>query len=148
MRKPHGPHNGRSQRDNIALEYILLGDLRDLLEEPFNNETRRWLLAVLGSLLDTMPNDGDGDSSEYLGEVLEEYPNWSRQVDNLHRERELLYAELDQYREQIQQRDNIEEVAQRLQNELRRWMATLAAHKRHETRLLQMAYTLEIGAGD
>lgn len=148
MRKPHGPHNGRSQRDNIALEYILLGDLRDLLEEPFNNETRRWLLAVLGSLLDTMPNDGDGDSSEYLGEVLEEYPNWSRQVDNLHRERELLYAELDQYREQIQQRDNIEEVAQRLQNELRRWMATLEAHKRHETRLLQMAYTLEIGAGD
>ncbi len=41
--------------DYTALEYILLGDLRDLLEEPADHFTRSWLVAVLDALLDTLP---------------------------------------------------------------------------------------------
>jgi len=143
FRKPE-----RSNRDNLALEYILLGDLRDLLEEPPTAETRRWLLAVLNALLDTLPSDMNDDGGEYLAEVLEEYPNWYRQVDELHEEREALFDELYAFRNQIQQRGNLRDVAARLQYELRDWMAMLTAHKRHENRLIMMAYTMEVGAGD
>jgi len=132
----------------MALEYILLGDLRDLMEQPLNNEIRRWLLAVLGALLDTLPNDSSDGNEEYLGEVLEEYPNWSRQVDELHRQREQLFGQLEQFRNQVLQRRDLDQIALQLQCELREWMVTLTAHQRHEARLLQMAYTLEVGAGD
>jgi hypothetical protein len=138
----------RSNRENLALEYILLGDLRDLLEEPPNRDTRRWLLAVLNALLDTLPSDMNDDGSEYLGEVLEEFPNWSRQVDVLHEQREELFDELYLFRNQIEQRRDLDEIAERLRQELRQWMTMLTAHQRHETRIIQMAYTMEVGAGD
>jgi len=35
----------------IGLDYLLLGDLRQLLEEPRSRENRRWLLAILDRLL-------------------------------------------------------------------------------------------------
>jgi len=148
MSNSYGRQNRRSNEDNMALEYILLGDLRDLLEEPPNRDTRRWLLAVLNALLDTLPSDMNDDDGEYLGEVLEEYPNWARQVDDLHEEREALFDELYIFRNQIQQRRDLEQIAERLRRELHQWMIMLAAHKRHEARIIQMAYTLEVGAGD
>ncbi len=148
MSSSYQPHPRRSDQDNMALEYILLGDLRDLLEEPPNRDTRRWLLAVLNALLDTLPSDINDDHGEYLGDVLEEYPNWSRQVDELHEERESLFDELYIFRNQIQQRRDLEEIAERLRFGLREWMSMLVAHKRHEARIIQMAYTWEVGAGD
>src|SRR5579872_2956860 len=54
-----------------SLEYILLGDLRDLLEEPVDDESRKWLLAVLDTLLDTLPREFDlEDEDGYMSEVL------------------------------------------------------------------------------
>ncbi|MCA9032679.1 MAG: hypothetical protein KDA66_17810, partial [Planctomycetaceae bacterium] len=41
----------------IELEYILLGDLRDLLEEAPSKETSRWLTAVLDVLLEKIPEE-------------------------------------------------------------------------------------------
>jgi hypothetical protein len=35
----------------FGLEYLLLGDLRQLLEEPPSRESRRWMLAILDRLL-------------------------------------------------------------------------------------------------
>ena len=41
-----------------AYQYLLLGELRLLLEEPADNdETRRWLLAVLDRLLARFPRE-------------------------------------------------------------------------------------------
>src|SRR5262245_36103537 len=59
-----------------VLEYLLLGDLRDLLEEPPDTETRRWLLAVLEELLNLLPNEFEfEDQGGYLSEVREQFPN-------------------------------------------------------------------------
>ena len=37
------PREVRLLEQYTSLEYILLGDLRDLLEEPPDDESRRWL---------------------------------------------------------------------------------------------------------
>ena len=71
-----------SPRDAYArssvLEYLLIGDLRDLLEETPDDETRRWLLAVLEELLDLLPNEFEyEDQGGYLADVCEQNPNWS-----------------------------------------------------------------------
>ena len=78
-------------RYTSALEYILLGDLRDVLEEPANRHTRGWLVAVLDALLDTLPREmAIKEASGYLNEVLDEYPSWYRHVEDLQNEERLL----------------------------------------------------------
>src|SRR5579872_2003110 len=82
-----------------SLEYILLGDLRDILEEPPDVESRHWLLAVLDALLETLPREFDLEDDEgYMSEVLARYPSWSGQVERLHRDHESLFTKLTELR--------------------------------------------------
>ena len=39
------------------LEYLLLGDLREMLEEPFTPQGRNWTVAVIDTLLDMLPRE-------------------------------------------------------------------------------------------
>ena len=132
-----------------SLEYILLGDLRDLLEEPSDDETRRWLLAVLDTLLDTLPREFDlEDEDGYMAEVLERYPSWSAQVERLHRDHEILFSKLKELRGRIERNSWVAPIANEVRRDLRDWILKLIAHHRSETRLVQTAMNLEVGAGD
>ena len=140
----------RSLEDSLQLEYLLLGDLRELLEEPLeDDETRRWLSAVVGQLLETLQcefrlQDADG----YMSEVLEVWPNWSGHVDRLRSEHHTLCSRLGQLRYRLSEALPLAEVAELLRHQLRDWMATFTAHRRHETRLVQYAFNFDSGAGD
>ncbi|MFN0056469.1 MAG: hypothetical protein ACKV0T_30345 [Planctomycetales bacterium] len=132
-----------------TLEYILLGDLRDLLEEECDSENRRWLLAVLDALLETLPREFDLEDEEgYLAEVLVRFPSWSRQVERLHGDHQRLFSKLKELRGRIERDDWIAPIANEVRRELRDWMLTVIAHHRNETRLMQTAMNLEVGAGD
>ncbi len=138
-----------SLEDYTALEYILLGDLRDLLEEPADQFTRSWLIAVLDALLDTMPREmALKESSGYLSEVLDEYPSWYRHVEDLQNEQRLLVLSLQALRDRLDTSGPYERDAVRVNSTVRQWMTRLVAHRRHETRLLQTAMNLEVGCGD
>lgn len=142
--------DGRLLEEYVALEYILLGDLRDVLEEPADEESRKWLVAILDALLDAMPREyelkcrGGG----YLCEVLEQYPNWSPEVDNLREEREYLYSHLRRLQSCIREAFPFDHVAARVRRELHVWMKGFLAHHRHERRLMFNAFTVEVGCGD
>jgi len=132
-----------------SLEYILLGDLRDILEEFPDGESRKWLLAVLDSLLETLPRqfileDEDG----YMSEVLERYPSWSPQVERLHRDHDELFAKLKELRGRIERNTWVAPLATEIRRDLRDWILKLIAHHRSETRLIQTAMNLEVGTGD
>jgi hypothetical protein len=138
-----------SLEDYTALEYILLGDLRDLFEEPADQFTRRWLVAVLDALLDTLPREmALKESSGYLNEVLDEYPSWYRHVEDLQNEQRLLVLSLQALRDRLESAGPYERDAVRVNSAVRQWMNRLKAHRRHETRLLQTAMNLEVGCGD
>lgn len=135
--------------DYAALEYILLGDLRDLLEEPADAVTRRWLLAVIDMLLNTLPRKAALQAEDgYMFEVLEQYPNWSDQVDELRREKQAVFAKLRHLRDRLNEKVPFEAVASEVRTSLRDWMARLTAHYRHERRIVQTAFNLEVGTGD
>lgn len=140
---------GQLLGEYAALEYILLGDLRDLLEEPADKETCRWLLAVLDALLDTLPREMElQEQGGYMEEVLEQYPNWSDQVDQLQHEKRALYVKLRQLRDGISREHRYSKIAEEVRTGLRDWMSSLAAHHRHERRILQTAFNLDVGTGD
>ncbi|MDA0832074.1 MAG: hypothetical protein O2955_03740 [Planctomycetota bacterium] len=131
------------------MEYLLLGDLRDLLEDVPNEMTRRWMLVVLDALLETLPRNIQlKEEDGYLSEVIEAFPNWSDQVDALRREHDILFGKLRRLRERIVHRAHFTDIADATRNDLKEWIQTLVAHHRHETRLLQTALNLEVGIGD
>lgn len=132
------------------LEYLLLGDLRELLEQPLNDdEDRRWLVAVLDELLETLECEfcleEDGG---YMTDVLDIWPNWSGQVDRLFSEHETLCSQLKRLRYRLAEALPLKEVAESLRHQLRDWMTTLTAHHRHENRLIQEAFVFDVGTGD
>ena len=45
------PHFRISDSQNRVLEYLLLGDLRQILDEPASTQTSSWLLATLDMIL-------------------------------------------------------------------------------------------------
>lgn len=136
-------------QEYASLEYILLGDLRDLLEEPSDDLTRKWLRAVLDALLDTLPRKFElQDEGGYLSEVLEQYPNWSGQVNELRHKQQAIYAKLSRLRGRVAESVPYEEMADNLSNDLRQWMQSLQAYHRHERRMVQTAFNLEVGGGD
>ena len=132
-----------------TLEYVLLGDLRDLLEDPADPLLRRWLQAVLDALIDTLPyqfylQEEDG----YLADVVELQPNWTHQVEQLQLQHDDLFDQLKQLRERVQGDGPFGEIIEPLRADLRNWMNAVLAHHRHERRLMQAAWNLEIGRGD
>jgi hypothetical protein len=130
-------------------EYILLGDLRDLLEDPPNDETRAWLMAVLEALLDTLPKEFALKSRDgYLSVVLDEFPSWDRQVARLETQYVSLYRQLRVLRDRLVTRRRLEDVAERLRCELEEWMDAFVGLHRDERNLVLEAVTLECGAGD
>jgi hypothetical protein len=143
------PMMGSRLQEYGALEYILLGDLRDLLEEPANRHTRVWLIAVLDALLDTLPREmALKEASGYLNEVLDEFPSWYRHVEDLQNEQRLLFLALQALRDRLGTSEPYQHDAARVQSQLRQWMNRLVAHRRHENRIVQTAMNLEVGAGD
>lgn len=147
MTENTSPNTGLAEY--IALEYILLGDLRDLLADPDDENTGAWLIAVLDALLDTLPREFRLKSEGgYLNEVLEQYPSWSNQIDDLRDEHLALYRKLHELRRYVAGESEQHGIAATLQEDLRRWMNRFTAHQRHERRLVQQAFTLEVGVGD
>jgi len=136
-------------RQYTELEYILLGDLRELLQAPDKTDTSLWMLSTLDALLETMPIEFElKQSGGYLQEVVDEHPNWQPLVSRLEREHYDLCIRLSELRETVARAAPFISLAEQIDADLRDWMNQLAAHNRHEIRLIQTAVNLEVGVGD
>lgn len=129
-----------------VLEYLLIGDLRDLLEEPADSETRRWLLTVLEELLDLLPNEFEfEDQGGYLAEVCEQFPNWTNEVERLHQQHDDLYFKLLDLRNRISLEESFDYIAAEVKPQLRQWIENVQRHRDKEQQLVVDAYDLTIG---
>jgi hypothetical protein len=139
-----------SLRRISELEYILIGDLRDLLESPIDDQNLRWISAVLDALLETRPKQFELKQQQggYLQEVLEVHPNWECHVVTLEVEQAQMCDRLRQLRAELPDAVKVEFLARTLRMELKGWMQAFVAHNRRESRLLQTAMNLEVGCGD
>jgi hypothetical protein len=132
-----------------TLEYILIGDLRDLLEEPANAETKHWMETILDALLETLPREFEiRESGSYLQHVVETYPRMEHQVLQLKSEHVMLVRRLKELRKALIRKVPFQSICGRVQEDLKLWMRQLNSHNHHESRLLQEVVNQELGAGD
>ena len=131
-------------------QYLLLGDVRDLLDETPDDSNKKWLMAVLDVLVDLMPHERHlhETSGGYMKEVLDEFPNWYRLVMRLHLKKLHLHYALRDLRDRLRREASWVAVADQLSCELRDWMDLFQQLHKAESSLIVEAVMLDVGAGD
>ena len=131
-------------------QYLLLGDVRDILDETPDESNKRWLLEVLNVLVELMPRERylHDQSGGYMSEVLEEFPGWSRQVMQLHLKKLQLDYILRECRDHVRREASWVAVADQLSAELRDWMQMFRELHQAEASLVMDAMLLDVGSGD
>ncbi len=131
------------------MQYILLGDLREVLESRPGLAERNWMLTILDALLDTLPTHFSlKEEGGYMTEVVEAFPYWEPTVERLRSEHKPLVKTLDELRTRVAEGSQYKQVAQVVCDDLDSWMKRLQQHERTECRLFQDSVNLEVGVGD
>lgn len=128
------------------LIYILVGDIVDLLDEPANEQTCRWLSAVLDTLLDKLPEEYTLKSEDgYLSDVLDTFPAWQSQVELLEEQNFILMRELRRLRRTVCTDSDFRKIADEVRVGLMDWIGRYQSHHERERDLIQQAANLVIG---
>lgn len=130
-----------------ALEYLLLGDLRELLEEPETEETRHALPVLLNGLLDNRLHysqlTGNGAS---LSGMLEKWTNLQSDIELLRCEKATCYSALETLRSQILRGLPSATTTNNLRHDVQHLMRLVVAIHQHEPRPVQTAFNF-VSAG-
>ena len=127
-------------------ESMLLSDLLRLLDQPSSEHTRQSLLAVLDCLLASLPYHLELACLDgYLQEVVRLRPNWHRQVEALHGANIWCISELRDLRDNIDDEQSSATIDTKESGDIDDWIRSLVSIRGQESRLLQTAFTLDIG---
>ena len=133
-------------KESYDLEYLLIGDIRTLLNEEFDLQTRSSLLVLLTRLIQNLPNVLDLTSDEgYLNAVLVRRPNWTRKIKALYQANMDCVASLSLVRDWIEKETPADSISKENEQRLKHWIKSLAAIRCRESTMLQEAFTLDIG---
>lgn len=136
-------------RQCTALESLLLDDLRELLEEPFEQEESRWLPSVLEILCETIDREfALAERGGYLSDVLERFPTWERRVEELRDEHRRLRNKLARLAEAFERSSAGVKLPRRLRDRFHQWIEQYTVHRRTESDLLHEALVLDVGEGE
>jgi hypothetical protein len=128
------------------LERQLLRDLRRLLAEGQTAQTRPSILEILERLLGNLTRQfALACEGGYLSEVVCEWPNWHREVEALHGANGTCFTALDELRIHVGRKPPFAPIPSHLNENLRQWIQSVMSIRGHETRLLQKAFTLDLG---
>lgn len=96
--------------ESWTLEYLLLGDLVELLQEPYDEENRRWLLVVLDGLLDAIPAEGRLDRLRWFQSFFRHSESLQTALIRMELEYEELIFQLRKLRNRVAWRLSLLEV--------------------------------------
>lgn len=131
------------------LDTLLLDELADLLNESVDNESTAWLQSTLSVMCQTVDREFElEDDDEYLGTVVEEFPNWFDRVQALRLQRDQLQNRLHGMRRQLASLSGSERLVRRWRDTFRQWILEYSQHRRAERDLLQEALITDVGVGD
>ena len=129
-----------------ALEYLLLGDLRELLEEPETAQTRHALPVLLNGLLDNRLHHSQlKGNGACLSDVLEKWPNRQSDIDLLRCEKATCYSALETLRSQILRGLPSATITNQLRHDVQHVLRLVVAIHQHETRPVQTAFNFDVG---
>ena len=119
-----------------TLEYLLLGDLADLLSEKYDDENRRWIQVVLEGLLDAIAAE---KRSERFRRLRAAYPDSSGMLQSLTQlelEHDAMIVQLQRLRNRVAWRLSLlDVVGAEVVRDLKRWLVTFQNFCQRDHRL-------------
>ena len=136
----------RALTDCQKTESRLIGELGKLLDQPSTALTRQTLLAILNRLLDNLRLHLELASyGGYLTEVRRLRPNWQQQVKELLGANVRCLATLHELCDHIRHESPPGTIDTTESGEIEIWIRSLKSIREHECRLLQGAFTIDVG---
>jgi len=119
-----------------TLEYLLLGDLTDLLSEGYDEENRKWILVVLDGLLDAIPAEKRRERFSKLRAAYPDSPGMLQSLTQLESEHDAMIYQLQRLRNRVAWRLSLlDVVAAEVVRDLTRWLVTFQNFCQREHRL-------------
>jgi len=129
-----------------AMTWLLVGDLREMLQDHLDPDALRWLTPVLDALIESLCEQCDLQRDDGLyGDVLEPFPQWYPAVERVRSEQKSLCRSLRMLRHRIDAQLPYTRLAAELESELAAWVQHLIENRRSERELMQRALYTEIG---
>lgn len=123
-----------------TLEYLLLGDLVELLEEAYDDENRKWLLVVLDGLLDAIPAEGRLEKLEKLKACFPYSTAVQSSLTRMELEHDDLIFQLRKLRNRVAwQFSVIDILAAEVCSDLKCWLKSFRRFSEREARLRRQA---------
>jgi hypothetical protein len=130
---------GRTEPEQLQL-------LEDFLSRPQHEQTTRRLLSILDQFAAAAMRDTRVDEDRgYLGDVLVDAPESSREVEGMRCAGDAGNVRLDELREQVRRQPPDAGVSEELRRQLSDWVQTLAVHRRDENRVINESLNRDTG---
>jgi hypothetical protein len=129
-----------------SMTWLLVGDIREMLQDRLDGDAIRWLRPVLDALIDALCEwEACDDSTGFFDDVLEPCPELSPRVAQIQCEQIQLCARLRELRARLELRQSVSRLVQALQADLAEWVQLMTDNARRERELLQSVWYTEIG---
>lgn len=129
-----------------TLTWLLVGDIREMLQDHLDEEALKWLRPVLDSLIGSMCEESEQTGEEsWYGSFIEPCPHLSSKVAEIEAEQAELCKSLQGLRHSIERELPLAKLAAEIEAELASWVNLMIRHSRRERELMQDAWYTEIG---
>ena len=137
---------GSQPQQCTTLTWLLVGDIREMLQDHLDDEAIRWLKPVLDALISAMCEQSELTSQEgWYDDLLGTFPQFISRVAGIEAEQNELCRSLRELRNGIERDIPLQRLAAELEAGLRDWVLLMTRHSRRQTVLLQDAWYTEIG---
>jgi hypothetical protein len=137
---------GSRPQQCITLTWLLVGDIREMLQDHLDEEAIHWLKPILDSLIGAMCEQSELTNREgWYDDLLGSFPHLISRVARLEAEQVELSKSLRNLRHQIEQDQPLDQLAAKIEHELSDWVHLMIEHSRREATLLQGVWYSEIG---
>ncbi|MHC4878063.1 MAG: hypothetical protein ACYTGL_16535 [Planctomycetota bacterium] len=129
-----------------SMTWLLVGDIREMLQDHLDRDAIRWLRPVLDALIESMTEmELLEHSPEYFEDVLAPCPELVSQVELIRHEQARLCESLKELHGQLGRRQKVTRLVHGLQRDLAEWVQMMMDNARRERELLQTVWYTEIG---
>ena len=137
---------GSQPQQCTTLTWLLVGDIREMLQDHLDDEAIRWLKPILDSLIGAMCEQSELHSSDGLyDDLLGTFPHLITRVAGIEAEQNELCRSLRELRNGIERDIPLERLAADIEEGLGDWVNLMTSHSRREAVLLQDVWYTEIG---